>query len=62
MALVAAILAVPLGYALGATLNDRLTDVWFKINTHLSVIDFLRVLLPAFIFLTSVLEPHNPLI
>ncbi|OHX13485.1 hypothetical protein BI347_08140 [Chromobacterium sphagni] len=47
IAIVAALLAIPLAYGLGNTLNEQLTQVWFKVNTYLSWMDYLRVLLPA---------------
>jgi hypothetical protein len=32
-------------------LNHRLADVWFKINTDPALADFLRVLVPALLFI-----------
>lgn len=52
MAIIASLVAVPAGYFLGAVLNDKLADVWFKINTEPSTLDFLRVLLPALVLIS----------
>ncbi|QNM98211.1 ABC transporter permease [Chitinimonas koreensis] len=49
MAVIASLLAIPLGQVLGDVLNDRLTYVWFKVNTQSSVLDFLRVIGPALV-------------
>jgi putative ABC transport system permease protein len=57
MAVGAAALAIPLGHLLGGTLNDRLTDVWFKINTDPAASDFLRVLLPALLLVPLATVP-----
>ncbi|AZL73737.1 ABC transporter permease [Pseudomonas oryziphila] len=51
IALGAALVAVPLGFGLGFVLNHRLADVWFKINTDPALADFLRVLVPALLFI-----------
>lgn len=57
IALLAGVVAVPLGYGLGAVLNHRLTDVWFKINTDPALSDFWRVILPALVIIPFAAMP-----
>lgn len=57
MAMVAALIAAPVGLFVGDILNSRLTDVWFKINTNPAVSDFLRIVLPALIFVPFAVWP-----
>jgi len=57
MASVAALIAVPVGWIVGDILNSRLTDVWFKINTDPAASDFLRILLPALVFVPVAVWP-----
>jgi ABC-type antimicrobial peptide transport system permease subunit len=57
IAVVAGIVAIPLGYGLGAVLNHRLTDVWFKINTDPAFSDFWRVILPALVIIPFAAMP-----
>jgi putative ABC transport system permease protein len=56
-ALIAAAIAAPVGLFVGDILNGRLTDVWFKINTDPSLSDFLRIMLPALIFVPFAVWP-----
>lgn len=57
MAIFASILSIPVGHMLGDMLNDRLTYVWFKVNTQSSPLDFLRVLLPALLLVPLAAVP-----
>ncbi|MDQ0121865.1 ABC-type antimicrobial peptide transport system permease subunit [Pseudomonas lini] len=57
VALLAGVVAIPLGYVLGAVLNHRLTDVWFKINTDPAFSDFWRVILPALVIIPFAAMP-----
>ncbi|NWD75865.1 ABC transporter permease [Pseudomonas gingeri] len=57
IAVLAGLVAMPLGYGLGAVLNHRLTDVWFKINTDPASSDFLRVILPALLIIPFAAMP-----
>ena len=57
MALIAAAIAAPVGLFVGDILNGRLTDVWFKINTDPSASDFLRIVLPALVFVPFAVWP-----
>jgi len=51
LAFAAALLAVPLGFALASVLNQRLGSVWFEIDTLPTLWDYLRVLVPALLFI-----------
>jgi len=51
LALVAALLAVPLGFALASLLNQRLGSVWFEIDTLPAWSNYLSVLIPALLFI-----------
>jgi len=51
LALLAALLAAPLGFALATLLNQRLASVWFEIDTLPVLFDYLRVLIPALLFI-----------
>lgn len=57
MALVAALIAAPVGWWIGDVLNGRLTEVWFKINTDPAATDFLRILAPALVFVPFAVWP-----
>jgi ABC-type antimicrobial peptide transport system permease subunit len=57
MALIAAIIAIPLGWFVGSVLNDMLTDVWFRINTDPALFDFGRILIPALLFVPVAVFP-----
>jgi len=50
-AFAAALLAVPMGFALASVLNQRLGSVWFEIDTLPRLWDYLRVLVPALLFI-----------
>jgi|GEM_PF-1244491 len=51
LAFAAALLAAPLGFALASLLNQRLASVWFEIDTLPTWYDYLRVLVPALLFI-----------
>lgn len=53
----AAAVTVPIALLLAHMLNERLTNVWFKVATHASVTDFAQVLLPAVLFVPCAALP-----
>jgi ABC-type lipoprotein release transport system permease subunit len=57
MAVIASLGSVPLGYLLGDLLNERLTYVWFKVNTQPSLLDFLRVIGPSLVLVPMAALP-----